>query len=261
MIDKFIKINTANAGPILINATDVYSVINTGSNVQINTSNNHRYTIESVPFANGTHSILQLTSGTTTADGTGSYPPQLIDSSASFDSIGILPGDKITNQATPPQQLDNLSSYDQLSNIIVSPTTLQTQNIGLGAGVDYAIYSSNKINDPSADFVSLGVQVGWTLAVTDGYTNTINCSITEVTTNTLTIETNGGYLAQWNEQILFDRANDPSNYNPITYSIYSPSDYSLQTAINAAIADVVNNTTSHVVELPIVVPGIKVKNT
>jgi len=266
MIDKFIKINTATAGPILINATDVSSVIHKGSYTRLNVGQNHYYDVDNIPFISGTHTALEVASGTTTADGTGGWPPQLIDSNATFTSSGILPGDRIFDNPVT-QILDGLNPYEDISNIIVNDTTLSNlSNNAMTSGIDYKIYSGNKIFDANTDFVAAGVQAGMAVILTRGQagaTPISNLFVQSVSTNTITlIGVNNDYIANYGApQVLADRALGLDGANePVTYKIFNPAQSTVQTAINSAIVDVLNNTaTTSVVELPFVVDAAKSK--
>ena len=266
MIDKFIKINTATSGPVLVNAADIASVIHKGSYTQINVGQNHHYTVDNIPALSGNHTALEVTSGTTTSDGTGGWPPQLIDSNATFTSSGILPGDRIFDNPVT-QILDNLNPYEQISNIIVNDTTLNVNSQGLASGVDYKIYSGSKIYDPSADFVAAGVQAGWAVILGRGQagaTPISNIFVSAVTTNTITLigENNNNIANYGADSVLADRALGLDGANePVTYKIFNPEQGIMQNAINSAIVDVLNNTaTTSVVEVPFVTDGFKTKN-
>ena len=261
MIDKFIKINTATGGPVLVNASEISSVINKGSYTQLNIGSKRHYTVSNVAFLNGNHAPLLVTSGTTTSNGQGGWPPQLIDSNATFTSSGLLPGDLIFNATDPvTQQLDDTNPYDDISNVIVNDQTLNTRNQGLASGVDYTIYSGNKVYDPSTDFIAAGVQPGMAVVLGRGQTGATpisNIFVSQVSTNSFTlIGANNNPAANYGADgyVLATRALGLDGANePVTYKIFDPGAAKVQAAINAAIVDVLNNATSHIVEIPFVV--------
>jgi len=259
MIDKFIKINTATNGPVLVNALDISSVINKGSYTQLNVGSKRYYTVSNIPAVSGTHTALEVASGTTTSDGTGGYPPQLIDSNATFTSSGMLPGDLIVNNPVT-QPIEYTNAYESIGNVIVNDTTLNVSNFGLASGVDYKIYSSNFIFDPNADFIAAGVQQGMAVNLTRGFAGSdpvTNIFVDEVSTNKISLLGAGGnpaenYGADWQVLAAYALGLEGAN-EPVSYKIFNPELSTMQAAINAAIVDVLNNATSHVAELPFVV--------
>ena len=263
MIDKFIKINTATSGPVLINALEISSVINKGAVTQLNIGSYRKYTVSNAPLVSGDHTALEVTSGTTTSDGTSGWPPQLIDSNATFTSSGVLPGDWVFDNPVT-QMIDQTNAYEQYSNVVINDTTLHTNQSGLVSGVDYKIYSGSKIFDPNTDFAAAGVQPGMAVIVGRGQTGASPIDrvfVNEVSGNSFSlIGLNQQPAANYgaNGEILAARALGLFGGNtPVTYKVFSAGVSTVQTAINAAIADVLNNTTSHVVEIPFVVDEVK----
>ena len=258
-MNKFIKINTASGGPFLINANDIAYVTDQGSSVRINTSSQRYYDVFKPDVISGTHSSpLFVAVGTTTSSNDPNWPPKLIDSNAQFTSNNLLlPGDaiyigdpEVFNQETP----------NWIDPFILSDTELALMNSNVASGVQYSIASGSIISDNSADFIAAGVQVGQTMSLSNTIHGTAEALVSAVTATTITLADRNNSALPFG-QLHISRPN-PYNDPPAAtiYTIADNANIEIQEAINATIGDVLNNTYSHIVEVPIVVSKVSPKN-
>ena len=260
-MNKFIKINTASGGPFLINANDIAYVTDQGGSVRINTSNRRYYDVFKPDVISGTHSSpLFIASGTTTSSNDPNWPPKLIDSNAQFTSNNLLlPGDAI--YIGDPLSF-NQDTYNEAppEHFILSDTELELSNSNVASGVPYSIASGSIISDNSADFIAAGVQVGQTMSLSNTNWGTNTALVSAVTATTITLSSPYDITTPYGQLQISrpDPGNDPPSVT--TYTITNNADIEIQKAINATIGDVLNNTYSHVVEVPIVVSKVSPKN-
>ena len=258
-MNKFIKINTASGGPFLINANDIAYVADQGGSVRINTSNQRYYEVFKPDVISGTHSSPLFTaSGTTTSSNEPNWPPKLIDSNAQFTSNNLLlPGDAI--YIGFPLSF-NQETYNQASNFVLSDTELELSNSNVASGQPYSIASGSIISDNSADFIAAGVQVGQAMTLSNPQWGTSEALVSAVTATTITLADRYNSAVPYG-QLSIARPNPyPWDPSATTYTITNSADIEIQKAINATIGDVLNNTYSHIVEVPIVVSKVSQSN-
>ena len=177
-MEKFIKINTTDNGPILINA-DVISSVYTMSGyeaVRFHYSSKRRLNL-SLPkkLENGQHEPLFFL-GTAT----GHASNKVIDSTANFTST-VQVGDTVENVDTTTQSF--VTSVDSDTQLTIHQNGLWSPH------VNYKVYKNSVIQDTSADFINDGVlQVGDIILLWDNPAAIID----SMTATTLTL---GGYYA------------------------------------------------------------------
>ena len=238
-MEKFIKINTTEKGPILVNADAIASVYTMPSYdvVRCNYSSNRRFNL----------TLPQKASGNTTAvfflgTATGHASSKVIDSTANFTST-VQVGDIVENVDTTTQSF--VTAIDSDFQLTIHQNGLWSPH------VNYKVIKNSILQDTSADFINDGVlQVGDVVSVAGG----LSAIIDSMTATTLTL---GGY--QNNAPTGFAYAQDSSGNNAYnsnlsyagqSYAVPYMGDYSVEKAIkNAIIKSETNRNVNNLVEV------------
>ena len=246
-MEKFIKINTTEKGPILVNADAIASVYTMPSYdvVRCNYSSNRRLNL----------TLPQKASGNTTAvfflgTATGHATNKVIDSTANFTST-VQVGDIVENVDTTTQSF--VTAID-------SDTQLTIHQHGLWSPhVNYKVIRNSILQDTSADFINDGIlQVGDIVSVAGGATAIID----SMTATTLTL---GGYQ-DWNggatgfayaqDEFGNNAYNSNLTYDGQSYAVSYIGDHSAEKALKDAILKSetnknINNLVEVITEKPI----------
>lgn len=217
---NFIKINTVQGGPALIDPSAIASIETRNYFTKIRGSySNHRTFELNLPTkASGSHTPVEFT-GTAT----GHALNKVIDSTASFTST-VQIGDIVENIDTTTQSF--VTAIDSDTQLTINQNGLWSPH------VNYKVIKGSVLQDTSADFINDGVLqvgdiilVGSTPAVIDALTTT---TLTLGAVNFATgVPTGGQFGGEWVYALIFSNSWSLPHFN-----------YSVEKAIKYAINEV-----------------------
>ena len=167
----FIKINTTQNGPTLIDPSVITSIYtkNTWSGIRGSYSNKRYFELNLPVKASGSHTPVEFT-GTAT----GHASNKVIDSTASFTST-VQIGDIVENIDTTTQSF--VTAIDSDTQLTINQNGLWSPH------VNYKVIKGSVLQDTSADFINdVGLQVGDIILI--GNTKAV---VDALTTTTLTL--------------------------------------------------------------------------
>ena len=238
-MEKFIKLNTTDNGPVLINA-DAMSTLKTRASFDSivgNYGSRRQFQFYLPQKVSGSHTPVFFL-GTAT----GHASNKVIDSTANFTST-VQVGDIVENVDTTTQSF--VTAIDSDFQLTIHQNGLWSPH------VNYKVIKNSILQDTSADFINDGVlQVGDVVSVAGG----LSAIIDSMTATTLTL---GGY--QNNAPTGFAYAQDSSGNNAYnsnlsyagqSYAVPYMGDYSVEKAIkNAIIKSETNRNVNNLVEV------------